>query len=144
VPSSNGVIDFALHPPVGVMGDHLDQNGPYSGIHTLTSWNNAGSVSGVNDTFGITVQLNGPIPPHLGQVAGWVSADGQYDYTTYKQRLFQVVPQYQNVNGIWISDQVVDGFYFPLTFFWIAALPGRIGFYALPGTSWDLFYWLVG
>jgi len=140
---TQGIIDFALSPPLGVLNAHLDGNGPYGpGSHTLTTWDNSGSTSNVADTFGVLIQFNGSIPPFLGLTIGY--DDGaSVVMDEYETRLLQVVAQHQLLSGAWVVSQIEDLFALPFLVRWAEALPGRVGLYVSPGINVDLFYLLV-
>jgi hypothetical protein len=140
---TQGLIDFALAPPIGVMNDHLDGNGPYgSGNHTLTTWDNSGSASLVSDTFGVVVNFNGAIPPKLGLKIGYTDG-GLIVADQFDMRLLQLVVQHQLLSGAWVITQIENIDILPITLRWAEALPGRIGLYVAPGIAVDLFYLLV-
>ena len=145
---NTGLIDFFLHPPIGAMGMHLDNYGPYSGNVQLTSWSSTpGPVYTplpVSNTFGAVIQLNGAIPAGYGYTLGWYDTLALYSEDRYDERLVQVVVQHQLLSGSWLSTQVMDVHSFPTFILWDVALPGRIGLYVAPGLSFDLFYLLVG
>jgi len=140
---TQGLIDFALAPPLGVMNPHLDGNGPYgAGNHTLTTWLNSGVLSSVANTFGLVMNFNGAIPSKLGLTIGYT--DGALIVTDeYEMRLVQLVVQHQLLGGTWVVSQIEDIFVLPLTIRWTEALPGRVGLYIAPGIHVDLFYLLV-
>jgi len=140
---TQGIIDFALAPPIGVMNTHLDGNGPYaSGNHTNTTWLNSGVLSTVANTFGMLVNFNGSIPPKLGLTVGY-SDGGLVVEDVYESRLLQVVIQHQLLSGVWVPTQVEEIFSLPFVMRWVEALPGRVGLYIAPGIAVDLFYLLV-
>lgn len=139
------IIQAIIHPPIGLMSATLDNNGPYTGTATLTSFNApGGGTFPVNLTYGLQWNLNGPLPQSLEQVVGWSSPDGQYDMTEYGLRLIQIVIQHQATNGAWVTDQFVDAHYFPGQVFWNEALPGRIGLYVTPPLAMDVFFYNAG
>lgn len=140
---TQGLIDFALAPPIGVLNAHLDGFGPYGpGNHTLTTWQNAGVTSNVSDTFGLVMQFNGAIPPKLGLTLGY--DDGALIVTDeFEMRLVQLVAQHQLLSGAWVVTQIEDIHVLPLTIRWAESLPGRVGLYIAPGINVDLFYLLV-
>ena len=142
-----GVVSQFLHPPIGLLGVHLDYNGPYTGLQTLTQW---GSTPGptiiqqsVSNTFGVQVNIDGAIPSGWGFTYGWVSSDGLYDESTYDQRICQLVVQHQFVSGSWISTQIAEIHSFPTVVMWQTAIPGRIGLLVAPGLAVDLSFLLV-
>lgn len=139
-----GLIDFLLHPPVGALVPKLDGLGPYAGLVTLTEWSRTlGPIFTrlpINVTYGVIVQLAGAIPAGWGYTAGWVSADGQSDTSSYTPRLGQLVVQHQFLTGSWVTTQVVEVVSFPQLILWNEALPGRLGLLVAPHISLDLFY----
>jgi len=142
-----GIVEQFLHPPIGLLTPHLDYRGPYSGLQTLTQWSStAGPIFTdlpVTNTFGVQVNIEGPIPIGWGFTNGWVSTDGLYDESIYDQRICQLVVQHQFLGGAWITTQVVPIHSFPLVTMWEVSLPGRIGLLVAPGLSVDLSYLLV-
>jgi hypothetical protein len=138
------LIDFALSPPIGVLNAHLDGAGPYGpGNHILTTWDNSGTTSDVNDTFGVVVQFNGAIPPELGLRIGFDDG-GLVVLDEFADRLVQLVVLHQLLSGAWVATQVEDLHSLPFMVRWSEALPGKLGLYVLPHVSVDLFYLLVG
>jgi hypothetical protein len=139
-----GIIEFYLHPPIGLLTPHIDFHGPYSGNRTVTVWSDtAGPVyhdQPVSATYGVQVQLNGPIPIGYGFETGWVSDDGQYDESRYFTRLVQLIVQHQFAGGAWITTQKLDVHTFPVVLLWDISLPGRIGLLVAPGLEFDLFF----
>lgn len=140
---SQGIIDFALSPPIGVMNLHLDGAGPYGpGSHTLTTWLNSGVLTNVSDTYGVMVQFNGSIPPFLGLNIGY--SDGALIVADeFVNRLCQVVVQHQTLSGAWVVTQLSDLNVLPFAMRWEEALPGRVGLYVAPHINVDLFYFRV-
>lgn len=140
----SGLIDFFLHPPIGALSFALDEAGPYTGRRTLTTWSQGpGPIftsRPVSQSFGVQLQLNGPIPTSWGFTNGWVSDDGQYDESRYTPPLAQLVAQHQLLTGQWVTTnfEIIESF--PHTVFWDVAFPGRIGLLIAPHLSFDLFY----
>lgn len=147
MPQGATLIDFYLHPPIGLLTLELDRHGPHTGNKDITQWSSTpGPIftnHPVSASYGIYVQLNGLIFPTFGYETGWVSADGQYDEARYENRLAQVVIQHQFVGGAWVTTQLLDVHSVPRCIFWDVALPGRIGLLTAPGLSFDFFF-LVG
>lgn len=140
---SRGIIDFALAPPLGVLNAHLDGNGPYgAGNHSLTQWLNSGSLSNVSDTYGVVVQFNGAIPPHLGLTFGFDDG-GTIQMDLFEHRLVQLVALHQLLSGTWVPSQVEELNALPFLIRWSEALPGKVGLYVAPNISVDLYYLLV-
>lgn len=96
----------------------------------------------VNQSFGVVVHLNGPIPPGWGYTRAWVSADGQLDTTAYSPPLCQVVACHQFPGSYWIPTQNWWVESVPNLVFWEMQQPGKVGLYVLPGLQVDLF-WLL-
>ena len=146
-PTITGLIDFALHPPLGLLEPRLDYYGPYQGNNTITTWSlTPGPVytpRPLTDTYGVMVQLDGALPPSWSHSLGWVSEDGQYDETVYDPPIAQVVVQHQFHSGAWVTTQVAAIATWPTALTWQVALPGRVGLLVAPYVSVDLF-WLVG
>lgn len=144
---SSGVIDFFLHPPLGVLTQRLDYFGPYSGNVTRTQYSSTpGPIFtpiGVNLTFGVIVQLNGAIPAGWGYTSGWEDPLGLLDENMYDERLCQLVVQHQLIGGAWITTQLLEVRSFPRLIMWEVAFPGRIGLLVAPGLAFDLFYLTV-
>lgn len=138
---SQGMIDFALSPPIGVMNVHLDIAGPYgAGSHTLPTWTSAGGiVSPVGTTYGVVVQLNGAIPPKLGLTPGYTDG-ASIVADVFENRVAQLVVMHQLLAGTWVITQIQDLFVVPLTVRWTEAIPGRIGLFVSPFLAIDLFY----
>jgi len=140
----SGLIDFYLHPPIGLLEPQLDFFGPYSGQNTRTEWSStAGPIFTpvpVSATYGVQLQLNGAIPSGWGLTNGWVSDDGQYDESIYQPPLAQLVVQHRFPNGAWITTQVQWIETFPTVVLWAVSLPGRLGLYVAPRLTFDLFY----
>lgn len=140
------LVDFVLHPPIGLLTPTLDGRGPYMGNVTRATWSTTlGPVftdRPVSSSFGVQLLPHGAIPPRWGSRSGWVSDDGQYDQTVYVPAVAQLVVQHQFPNGAWASTQVVTIDSFPLVVLWEIALPGRIGLLVAPGWALDLFYLL--
>jgi hypothetical protein len=139
------LIDYAFSPPLGNLNPHLDTAGPYAGgIHTLPTWTPAGfAPQPIADTFGVEVQFNGAIPPHLGLTLGY--SDGGVIVTdVFDLTLVQLVVQHQFLGGAWAVTQLLDIHVLPTFMRWAEALPGRLGLRVLPGISVDLFYLRIG
>lgn len=141
MPVSAGIIDTALHPPLGLLTNLLDGNGPYSGDNLLTTWLDGATTRNVSDTFGCLVIINGAIPAKLGLDLG-CAMGGATPFTgdEYEERLAQVVVQHQLTLGLggWVTTQVVDTSFLATLILWQEALPGRLGIRTLPGISMDL------
>lgn len=141
--TSTGIIDILFGPGLSKMSSFLDENGPYTGsvtlehFHLTTSGGTADWLT--SQSFGVLVQLNGPISPGLKFVPGYVSDDTLIDQAFWFTRLYQIVVQHQLGDGSWVVTQVVDGHTFPRFVLWEEALPGRIGVHTIPGISVDLF-----
>lgn len=145
MPSS--VIESILHPPLGVMGSHLDSNGPYGpGDHELTHWLNGASSVAVANTYGVIPILHGAIPITWGYTIGFSPSSGIFDGWFYFNRLCQVVVQHQLVfgTGAWVNTDVVDSHQAAQLILWSEALPGRIGLHVEPDVAIDLFFLIVG
>jgi hypothetical protein len=144
MPTTAGIIDFALHPPLGLLTNKRDVTGPYSGDNLLTTWNDSGTIRNVSDTFGVLVIVDGAIPPKLGLTLGCsMGGSSIFEGDEYQQRLAQVVVQHQLfpvVFGGWVTTQIVDTHSLATLILWQEALPGRIGLRTLPGISMDLQY----
>lgn len=147
-PIGTGLIDFLLHPPLGLMNPRLDYLGPYSGNVTLTQYSvTPGPVfeyHQVRDSYGILVQLNGPIPTKWGYEIGWYSDDGQYDESQFWPPLAQIVIQHQFLGGAWVTSQMDVVRSFPQLVLWQQSLPGRVGLSIAPGITLDIFYLSTG
>jgi len=138
---AQGIIDYAFSPATGFLNTHLDTAGPYgAGNHTLTTWTPAGSpAQPVANTFGVLLQFNGAIPPHLGLQLGY--DDGGLIVTDrFDLTLVQLVVQHQFLSGAWVVTQLEDVHILPSSRRWVEALPGRVGLHVLPGIAVDLFY----
>jgi len=140
-----GIIDTAIHPPLGILAAHIDTNGPYpAGSHTLDVWNNSGSVRGINESFGCIAVLDGVIPPELGQTIGWDGGGGPiFDGVSYALRMLQIVMQHQLLSGQFVNTQVDDQFTTAEVHLWREAIPGRMGLYVAPMLSFNLFFLTV-
>ena len=142
-----GIIDAFIRPPIGLLTPSLDENGPYSGNRTLTTWSQGpGPVftsRPVSQSYGVILQLSGAIPIGWGFVDGWRSDDGQYDESRYDPPLAQLVAQHRFTNGVYITtnNEVVAGF--PFQVLWNVAFPGRIGLRVAPHLAFDLFYLIL-
>jgi hypothetical protein len=141
VPISSGIIDFALHPPLGLLTNVLDANSPYSGDNTITTWLDGATIRPVGDTFGVIVIVTSLIPPNLGYVIGAGLGGGAiFEGTLYDLRLFQLVVQHQLALGLggWVTTQQVQSHSLAALITWEEAIPGRIGLAVLPGLAVDL------
>jgi hypothetical protein len=141
-----GLIDLALHPPLGTLTNHLDSNGPYTaGSHTLTTWNDGGTTKPVSNTFGVLVIANGAIPIKWGYQIGWDDPITAAGGTYYEGRIIQVVVQHQLLLGLggWVDSEIFDINRAMTLCLWATALPGRIGLYVAPGWAFDLQYLLA-
>lgn len=144
---SSGIIETALHPPVGLLFNHLDGNGPYGpGDHLLTTWLDGVTTRSVANTFGVLAIANGAIPSKFGVRLG-CAMGGATIFTgdEYEPRLLQVVAQHQLSFGLggWITTQIEDINTLAAMVLWTEALPGRIGLYVAPGMHFDLQFLLV-
>jgi hypothetical protein len=137
---TQGIIDFALAPPIGVLNGHLDGNGPYTaGQHLLTTWLDGATSRAVADTFGVLVSFGATPPAKLGLVPGFDDG-GSIALDEFDMRLVQVVVMHQLLIGTWIPTQVLDIFAVPAMIRWSEALPGRLGLYVSPTISIDLAF----
>ena len=140
MPPSTSIIQQFLHPPVGVLTSLLDGNGPYSGIVTLTNWDDAGTPRSVTDSYGVLTQVT-VIPPELGFSNGWVHLSDPVTGEEYEKRLVQIVVQHQLLlGGAFVTTQLLDSHMLSDMVLWEEAFPGRIGLYVLPGVSVDLYF----
>jgi len=139
MPATAGIIDFALHPPLGLLSSTLDTGGPFTGYGTRTTI--AGSP--VANTYGMLAVVSGTIPAGLGYYLGWPSDTGLFDGRVYEDRLFQVVVQHQLASGLWVTTQEVNSHKLGEIILWDVALPGRIGYWCLPYVSIDMYKLLV-
>lgn len=139
-----GLIDFFVHPPIGALSMALDENGPYTGLHTLTQWAQGPgpvfTMRPVSQSFGVMVQLSGTIPVTWGFTNGWVSDDGQYDESEYMPPLGQLVAQHRLLSGQWVTTNKLTISSFPVTTLWNEAFPGRVGLLTAPRIALELFY----
>ncbi len=138
---TSGIIDTALHPPLGLLTNLLDGNGPYgAGNHELTTWLDGATVRNVSDTFGALVIFNGAIPPKLGRTPGFSPSTGVFDGEVFEDRLIQVVVQHQLLLGLggFVTTNIFDLHAIASLILWSEALPGRLGLYVAPGCSFDL------
>lgn len=137
-----GIIDFAFHPPLGLLGNHLDENGPYGpGSHTLDHFTNGGVDVPVDATFGILTIPYGAVAPELGVTLGWrPEIDSHFDGDIYQDRVLQVVVQHQLALGFggWVRTQILNQYTFAAVLLWEEALPGRIGLYVAPNWTFDI------
>jgi len=139
VPSAAGVIDFALHPPIGFLTPRLDTAGPYAGgQHLLTTWNDSGTVRNVSDSFGVMVQQTGSIPTKLGFQLGF--DNGLQEGYEYEFRTIQLVVQHQMLGGFWAVTQRIESHTMGDFYLWAEAFPGRLGLYILPVLSFNLYF----
>jgi hypothetical protein len=135
-----GIIDYALHPPLGLLTSHLDTNGPYiAGTHQLTSFS---GTQPVGNTFGVLVR------PQLVNAAagfhdGFVATDGLTDGFIFYDQAIQLATQHQLASGLWVTTQLnnLDNWYTPVL--WDVASPGRLQVWVAPKWSFDLYYLLV-
>lgn len=131
------LIDFYLHPPLGLLTPTLDTSGPYgAGNHQITQF--SGSV-GVATTYGVLVRM-ATLNPVAGYVIGFESADGLTDGNVYYDYLCQIGVQHQLAGGAWVLTQLanLDNPFFPVM--WNIALPGRLGLMVPPQNAVDLYY----
>lgn len=137
---TSGIIDFALHPPLGLLTPHSDTTGPYSGLgNTLTTF--SGTVA-VADTFGVYVTSD-VVPSPWGVYLGW-NGPGSETGDLWVPRIGQLVVQHQLSTGLWVNTQLEDIVQVGQLVLWDVALPGRIGLAAEPGVSMQLYYLRVG
>ena len=146
MPVSAGIIDTALHPPLGLLTNHLDGNGPYTGDNMITTWLDGAVTKSVGNTFGVIAVAHGSIPVELGLLFG-ASMGGATLFTgdEYEVRLLQLVVQHQLLLGLggWVTTQVIDSNALAVLVLWAEAIPGRLGIYTLPGMSFDLQFLLA-
>lgn len=131
------LIDFYLHPPLGLLTPTLDTSGPYAaGNHQITQF--SGSVP-VASTYGILLRMS-TLNADAGYTDGFVSLDGQVDGNVYFQQLCQVGVQHQLSGGTWVLTQLdnVDNIFLPIM--WNISLPGRIGLLVAPLNAVDVYY----
>jgi hypothetical protein len=141
VPISSGIIDSALHPPLGLLTNVLDANSPYSGDATITTWSDGGTIRAVGDTFGVIVIVSSLIPTPLGYTIGAGLGGGSiFEGTEYDLRLWQLVVQHQLALGLggWVTTQLFDSHQLAAIVVWQEAIPGRLGLFVLPGLAVDL------
>ena len=131
--ANTGIIDFALHPPLGLMSPTLGAFGPYSGTGTITAFGGRA----VSNTFGVLTAL-AAVAAGYGYTVGWVSEDGNSDENIYEDMLGQVVVQHQLLSGAWVTTQLREIRTVKSCILWDVALPGRLGYYLLPGVTLDL------
>lgn len=137
---TSGVIDFALHPPLGLLTPHSDSSGPYTGFsNTLTTF--SGSVP-VADTYGVYVTSD-VVPGPWGIYGGW-DGPGSETGDLFQPRIAQLVVQHQLSTGLWVTTQMEDIVQTGQLVLWAEALPGRLGLAAEPGCSVQLYYLRVG
>jgi len=135
-----GIIDFALHPPVGSLAPNLDTGGPYpAGSHTLLNFSGSRPVA---DSYGVIV-IATSIGVYYGKQVGYVSGDGQVDGYVWEGMLAQVVPQHQMVGGAWVATQTVPIVNGKQLVTWDEAFPGRLGLWVAPSVQVDLYYLLA-
>lgn len=136
-----GIIDFALHPPLGLLTPHSDTSGPYAGFsNTITAF--SGGTVPVANTFGIYVTSD-VIPGPWGIIDGWIGP-GSESGDLYEPRFGQVVVQHQLASGLWVTTQMEDLHQTGQLILWETALPGRIGLAIAPQCSAQLYYLRVG
>lgn len=137
MPDVAGLVDFYLHPPLGLLAPHLDTSGPYAaGNHQITQF--SGSVA-VASTYGVLMRMS-TLNPAAGYVDGFVSLDGLVDGNVYFQQLAQLGVQHQLFGGAWVLTQLaaIDNIFMPVL--WNVALPGRLGLLVAPENAVDLYY----
>ena len=139
---ASGLADYLAHPPLGLLGDRRDENGPHAGNKTLTTWSSTlppvGTQHPVSQSYGCIVTLEGALPAAYSFTRGWTSDDGQYEESVYRPRICQLVAQHQLIGGNWVSTTVVDVDRFPMVVTWSEVFPGRIGLLVQPGLEVDL------
>lgn len=140
MPVTSGIIDFALHPPLGLLTPHSDTSGPYSGLsNTLTTF--SGTVP-VADTFGVYLTAD-TVPSPWGLQIGW-NGPGSESGDIYVPRIGQIVTQHQLSSGLWVTTQQTDIDQVAQLVLWDMALPGRIGLALEPHCTMQLYYLRVG
>lgn len=141
MPTVQGIIDFALSPPLGSLTPHLDTSGPFAaGNHQITQF--SGSVP-VADTFGLLVRMSS-LNAFAGYTDGFVSLDGLIDGNVYDNWLCQIGVQHQMLGGAWALTQLENVLNVFVPILWHVALPGRLGLYVPPLNAVDLYYLRVG
>ena len=138
MPPSAGIIDFAFHPPLGLLSPIDGAFGPYTGNGTLTAFGGRA----VSNTYGVLVTL-AAIPAGYGYTVGWVSDDANSNADVYEDVMAQLVVQHQLASGAWVTTQLVNVRNTLTPVLWDVALPGRLGYYTLPGVEIDLLPLLV-
>jgi hypothetical protein len=144
ISAGSGLIDFYLHPPIGLLEPQLDYYGPYSGNVTVSTWSpTPGPIftpTFVSASYGVSVQLSGSIPIHWGRELGWVSDDGQSDETVFRPALGQLVVQHRFPTGAWVTTQMQVITNPGSVILWAVSLPGRLGLLVAPGLEFDLLF----
>ena len=135
-----GIIDVINNLPIGILTPVLDTDGPYAaGNHSITTWHAGAVLHNVGDTFGVIVQINGAIAPHLGRQIGY--DDGvAVNLDLYETRITQVAVLHQMLGGAWVATQAADIVYAPNLIRWVEASPGKLGLYVSPTWSVDLYF----
>lgn len=149
MPVPTGIIDTITTPPLSVLQQVLDTNGPYgAGNHTLTSFHTDGAFllpAGTYDiggTYGVLARVSGSIPAEFGFVIGWNDSASQ-DESFYYERFAQIVVQRQlPITGAWVSTSILSLHTIQLLELWPLFIGGgsRVGLYVAPGCAVDLFY----
>lgn len=135
-----GIIQSFTQLPIGVLRTRVDAAGPYSaGNHALTTWSDGGTIRNVSDTFGVVLQVNGAIAPHLGLLPGF-NDGGTIVLDQFEKRIAQVAQLFQDLSGVWVPLDVRNIFVLPYLLRWVEDQPGKIGLYVAPTWSVDLYY----
>jgi hypothetical protein len=149
MPTQTGIIDAVTTPPLSLLQQVLDTNGPYgAGIHTLTQFHTDGAfllpagTYDVGGTYGLIARLHGAIPLPWGYEIGWNDGASQ-DESFWDNRLAQVVVQRQlPITSAWVTTSKFDLHEFQRLELWPLFIGGgsRIGLYVAPDIEIDLFY----
>lgn len=133
------LIDFALHPPIGVLGPVLDVRGPYyEGSTKITT---ADGITPVSDTFGAWVWAY-TIPPEWGHYVGYNDPLGLgVDMDEYTASWGQLVVLHQFSTGDLVATQTQRFTFIKELLLWDVSLPHEIGLWLAPGWQADI-YWL--
>lgn len=133
-----GVVEQFIHPPLGVLGLHLDARGPFTaGSTTFSTWDGVESVS---NTFGALV-IPAAIPAEWGRIPRYIDAGLNVETAEYEDGWGQIVAMHQFISGAWVADQQRVLYQLRELELWESALPGRVGLWLAPGWEADI-YWL--
>lgn len=142
-----GLIDFLVHPPLGVLSTFEDFYGPYSGNVSITHWSQTpGPIytsRDVRDTFGVVIEIDGVIPSHWGHTSGYYSPGGEIQTDNYNPPFCELVVLHQLATTAYVVTQRHFMTMATEIYLWDIALPSQIGLHIAPNISVSLLFLLI-